>query len=297
MESSVIKATKINQFMESNVLPESFRATITDHYLPLAKHLLNEIGSYKGTFYLGINGCQGSGKSTLSEFLAWFFEEQKVNAVVLSLDDFYHDRSTRQTLSETVSPLLATRGVPGTHNTKSMANTLSALAEKRSVTIPRFNKAQDNPFPESNWSTVKAPLKIVIMEGWCWGVQPQTPLQLRYPVNALEAEQDPNLIWRKWINQQIQEHYVPLYQMMDYWVMLKAPSFDSVFKWRLEQEQKLADKIGTTKDTKLMSEAQIHEFIQFYQRLTEECINTLSDKCDVVFELNENRKIKSRVGL
>lgn len=297
MESSVIKTAKINQFLEHYLLPESFRETVIEHYLPLGKQLFKKVGSQTGTFYLGINGCQGSGKSTLSEFLAWFFEEQEINAVVLSLDDFYHDRSVRQSLSKTVSPLLATRGVPGTHNTQSMTKTLSVLAETATVKIPRFDKSQDNPYSESTWPVVQAPVKIVIMEGWCWGVQPQTPLQIRYPVNALEAEQDPNLTWRRWVNQQIQENYVPLYQMMEYWVMLKAPGFDSVFKWRLEQEQKLADKIGTTKDTKVMSESQVHEFIQFYQRLTEECLSTLPDKCDVVFELDDARKIVSRTGL
>ena len=259
--------------------------------------LLEKVARATETFYLGVNGCQGSGKSTLSEFLAWFFEENEIHAVVLSVDDFYHDRKTRQNLAEEISPLLATRGVPGTHNTQQLSDTLSALTTKRTVTVPRFDKSQDNPFPKSKWSRVTGPLKIVIMEGWCWGVRPQSDLQLRYPVNALEAEKDPNLSWRKWVNAQIEEYYVPLYELMNCWVMLQAPSFDSVFRWRLEQEQKLAAKVGDKTDTKVMSEAEIMDFIQFYQRLTEECLSTLPVNCDVVFKLDETRKIISRSGL
>lgn len=263
--------------------------------------LLAKQKAHPGTFYIGVNGCQGSGKSTLSEFLAWFFAEQGVKVAVLSLDDFYLDQTARQSLASNVSPLLATRGVPGTHNTQLMTQVLKALSVSGELSLPRFNKAQDNPFPEKHWPAFSAPAEVVLMEGWCWGVRAQTPLKLRYPVNALEAEQDPNLIWRNWVNEQLQNHYESLYDTMNFWVMLQAPSFDSVFNWRLEQEQKLAAKLAETEtETKtvnrVMSEAQVHSFIQFYQRLTEECLESLPEHCDVVFKLGINRQIVSRSG-
>lgn len=293
---TVIKPEKIDEFLTEYVLPETFKDTINQQFIPLAELLEQNLKSHSGTYYLGINGCQGSGKSTLSEFLAWYMTDKSIKVAVLSLDDFYHDRETRQSMANDISPLLATRGVPGTHDTSLMSTTLASLAEKQEVTIPRFNKAQDNPFPKSQWSRVAAPVELVIMEGWCWGVQPQTPLQLRYPVNALEAEKDPNLTWRKWVNQQLTEYYTPLYQQMNFWVMLRAPGFDTVFKWRLEQEQKLAVKVGNTASTKVMSESDILDFIQFYQRLTEECLSSLPERCNVVFELDENRHIFTRTG-
>ena len=40
-----------------------------------------------------------------------------------------------------------------------------------------------------------------------------------------------------------------------------------------------------------MNETKLLEFIQYYQRLTEECLNTLPNTCDVVFNLDEKRNI------
>lgn len=298
----IINADKTEDFLKAHVLPDAFRATIAAHFEPLGKRLVEKQKAHSGTFYLGVNGCQGSGKSTLSEYLACFFRDKGLQVAVLSLDDFYLDQGSRRTLAKKVSPLLATRGVPGTHDTELMAEVLASLKDEVSLPLPRFNKAQDNPFPKEDWPNVQGPLDIVIMEGWCWGVKAQTALQLRYPVNALEAEKDPNLVWRTWVNQQLTEHYEKLYDMMDFWVMLQAPSFDSVYNWRLEQEQKLAakiasDKTNTAQANKVMSESEVLSFIQYYQRLTEACLSSLPEQCDVVFKLDSHRQILSRTGL
>lgn len=267
------------------------------YFLPLAEKIAEAQTLHNGTFYLAINGCQGSGKSTLSAFLGEWFSVNGMKVAVLSLDDFYHDRKTRRELAERISPLLAIRGVPGTHDSELMAKTLTGLKAPGSMSIPRFNKATDNPFPSSDWPKINGPVDLVIMEGWCWGVSPQSKLQLRYPVNALEAEQDANLVWRNWVNQQITELYQPLYSLMDFWVMLKAPGFDNVFQWRLEQEQKLSTKINSANNSRVMNEAEVLQFIQFYQRLTEECLRSLPQSCDVVLELDNLRNIHRTFGL
>ena len=87
--------------------------------------------------------------------------------------------------------------------------------------------------------------------------------------------------------------------MVDYLVMLKAPSFSCVFKWRLEQENKLRDKIAIAdKDdisaSGIMSEIQIKEFIQYFQRITEACLSEMPSRADFLYELSENRDIKSQ---
>lgn len=269
---------------------------MAQYFLPLAVKLKGKIDAHEGTFYLGVNGCQGSGKSTLSDFLGEWLGASGYSCAVLSLDDFYLDRKKRQSLSRSISPLLATRGVPGTHDTEMMRDTLNQLGQSGSVSLPRFNKAEDNPFPQKAWPQIETPVDVVIMEGWCWGVTAQTALQLRYPVNALEAEQDPNLIWRNWVNLQIQTHYQPLYELMDFWVMLQAPGFDNVFNWRLEQEQKLSAKLND-KSHHVMDEKGVLAFIQYYQRLTEECLSSLPEKSDVVFKLDTNRAILEVCGM
>jgi D-glycerate 3-kinase len=82
---------------------------------------------------------------------------------------------------------------------------------------------------------------------------------------------------------------MPLYRYMDKWIFLKAPSFDSVYQWRCQQEHKLKKRVGSKADT--MSDHEIARFIQYYQRLTEHSLCTLDTFSDWVFELDNERKI------
>ena len=158
----------------------------------------------------------------------------------MSLDDFYLTGAKRQQLAREVHPLLATRGVPGTHDIAALKQILKQLKTKQiGFTIPRFNKATDEPYPESQWPIIDTPADIILLEGWCWGVKPQTDEQLAAPVNELELKHDTDGLWRHYVNKQLKSYYQPLYKAMDFWLALQAPSFDCVYKWRLEQELSL----------------------------------------------------------
>ncbi len=267
-------------------------------YLPIAHLLEAKISQQQDTFFLAINGCQGSGKSTLSEFLAEYFHANtNISVAILSLDDFYFSRQERNGLAVKISPLLATRGVPGTHDTNLLAQVLTDLNRGvKNLALPRFDKSTDDPFPKSEWPILKHKVDLVIMEGWCWGVKSQTTSALREPVNKLEKDQDPLATWRHYVNQALLNEYEPLYSQMDYWIMLKAPSFDNVFNWRLEQEQKLAQKVAGQTGKKVMSEQEVYNFIQYYQRLTEQALMTLPQRCDIVLALDENRHLSLEKG-
>ena len=76
---------------------------------------------------IGISGLQGSGKSTLAAQLVSAAERRGVAAITLSIDDFYLGRRARQHLARSVHPLLATRGVPGTHDVGLLLRTFAAL--------------------------------------------------------------------------------------------------------------------------------------------------------------------------
>jgi D-glycerate 3-kinase len=78
---------------------------------------------------------------------------------------------------------------------------------------------------------------------------------------------------------------------MDFWLALQAPSFDCVYQWRLEQEQKLRDKKIGLPHSKVMSPAEVLNFTQYFQRLTVQGSNTLSNSADVVFHLDITRHI------
>ena len=61
-------------------------------------------------------------------------------AAAVSLDDFYLTRARRHALARTVHPLLATRGVPGTHDLPLLLDVLLRVRSGRPVRLPVFDK-------------------------------------------------------------------------------------------------------------------------------------------------------------
>lgn len=291
----------LKHFIEKHQLPAQFTETANAYYQPIAERIKRDAESSSGVYFVGVNGCQGSGKSTFTDYVGEYLKSQYgLNVMVISLDDFYLTGEARQALASNVHPLLSTRGVPGTHDTKAIANTFKKLSRcmgsgERDFLIPRFDKSTDEPFAKDYWTQVDKPVDIVLFEGWCWGVPPQSQSQLIAPVNKLEAELDDSAKWRLYVNQQLETEYLPLYNAMHYWVMLKAPSFDCVHQWRLEQEQKLIDKLEQSgeksSELKVMDSAQIAQFIQHYQRLTEQGLLELPSRVDVLLTLSSARAI------
>lgn len=283
----------LTTFIEQHKLPESFRLTAKEHYQPLAERIFSQFSKNGNAYFVGINGCQGSGKSTLTDYIAEYLTKtHHLNIAVMSLDDFYFTGEKRQALAQDIHPLLATRGVPGTHDMERLENTLTKLKAKEiGFTIPRFNKATDEPYPDEQWQTIKEPIDIILLEGWCWGVKPQTAEQLISPVNELELKHDKNGDWRNYVNQQLQKNYQPLYEKMDFWLALQAPSFDCVYKWRLEQEEKLKAKNQGLSNSKVMKSAGILNFTQYFQRLSVQACNTISQSADAIFYLDYARNI------
>lgn len=218
--------------------------------------------------------------------------EHHLNCAVLSLDDFYLNQSQRQQRAQTIHPLLATRGVPGTHDVPLMLQTLQALKLGQPTLLPRFNKAIDNPYDPKDWPQVTDAMDVILMEGWCWGTPAQTEAELAQPVNRLEQEHDPDAVWRRYVNQQLENVYQPIFAMAELKLMLRAPSFECVMHWRLEQEQKLAQKLTESDDdSAVMSAAQINQFISYFQRLTEHSLAHQPALSDVVWQLNTTRSI------
>ncbi len=288
------KKNMLSTFMEKNKLPESFKLLINKSYLPLAERIFAQYQNQGAPYFVGINGCQGSGKSTLSDYICYHLSETyNLNIVVMSLDDFYLSRDARSKLAQDIHPLLKTRGVPGTHNTPLLKAVLDKVKKRESgFAIPRFNKATDDPYSEDQWQHIEKPIDILILEGWCWGVTAQNDEQLLQPINALEQEKDQDSIWRSYVNSELLTHYQPLYQYFDFWAALQVPSFDSVYRWRLEQEQKLIKTLSPTdQQSKVMNEEQILSFIQYFQRLTTHGMQTLPILAHAIYYLDENRCI------
>ena len=287
----------LSEFIDRHRLPESYAMVAQQWFSPVVEKIAVESKKTGKTFIVGINGSQGSGKSTLADYLALLLREKhQLNVVVLSIDDFYLSLKQRELLSKTIHPLLATRGVPGTHDIPMALEVIRSLTEGTNRTrIPRFDKSVDDRCPEDEWDTITSSTDAIILEGWCVGAVPQTENELLNDVNELEKEEDPDGVWRNYVNRQLGEVYQELFNLVDNWIMLKAPSFDCVYQWRLEQENKLRTSLlnlpSETESNKVMNEGEVKRFIQHYQRITEHLLKTLPENSDILFELDENRNI------
>lgn len=281
----------IQPFIRAHKLPEAYVETAEKWFFPLVEALVLHQKEASRPLVIGVNGAQGSGKTTLADLLVFLLQQRyPVNAVSLSIDDFYLTRSERIALAQSVHPLFETRGVPGTHDLTLAMSTLNALVQGKPVAIPRFNKATDDRYDESKWYQCDKPVDFIILEGWCVGAMHQSYNQLQQAINTLEEQEDADLVWRGYINQQLFQPYAQLFKMIDQWVMLKAPHFDCIYHWRLEQEQKLREQ-HITHDAQGMSDELIRRFILFYQRFTEHMLETLPAKVNYLFELDEQRQI------
>ncbi len=284
----------IDAFLDEERLPSAFRETITHWYQPLAERLLVELDNVQRPLIVGINGAQGTGKSTLAKYLTLMLRQRQLRIANLSLDDFYLDSASRKAMADRVHPLLVTRGVPGTHDLKLANRLLNRLADGASrgqEQLPRFDKSVDEPRPRSEWETIELPVHVVVLEGWFVGLLPQADQALESPVNPLEAREDPQGTWRRFVNKELAAFQI-LFHRLDFLVMLKAPSFDCVYQWRSLQEQKLAARSDTdTVSSKIMDEVALHRFIQHFERLTRHCLEVLPDQADLVFFLDEQHRI------
>lgn len=283
----------IKDFVQQEQLPSSYLEDAARCFLPIVQDIKNYLArSAERPQIIGINGAQGTGKSTLAKLLAMLLKKDNCAVANLSIDDFYLSKAQRESLANTVHPLLKSRGVPGTHDVGLALGLLVDLSAARStdqILLPKFDKANDDCLPESLRVKVVGPIDVIILEGWFVGVAPQPEQELKNPVNDLEQWEDKEGKWRAYVNAQLAGVYQSLFAQLDILLMLKAPGFEQVLEWRNLQEQKL--RMVTNDATSLMNEAAIRRFIQHFERLTRHCLNTLPEKADRVFELDARHRI------
>lgn len=284
----------IEKFIQQEELPASYAEDASQCFLPLVQDLADRLKkSSKRPLVLGINGAQGTGKSTMAKLLAMLLESRNYRVANLSIDDFYYSRARRESLASTVHPLLRKRGVPGTHDMSlalSILSQLSAAGTGESIRVPGFDKANDDCLIKEKCNIIYGPIDVIIFEGWCVGVAPQTEQELQQPLNQLESDEDSDRRWRNYVNQQLAGDYQTLFAQFDVLLMLKAPGFEQIFEWRFLQEQKLRSNADNGA-IELMDGKAIRHFIQHFERLTRHCLLTLPEKADHVFVLDEQHRI------
>ena len=227
------------QFLDSNKLPQSYIEIAQRYFDPIASEIANNFLRTEITQVIGINGSQGSGKSTLADYLCMSIKQNfEIKTISLSLDDFYLTKEERNQLAKNIHPLLAQRGVPGTHDIELAVNTVKSLTSGIKTKITRFDKSIDDRI-SNQVEMSEGEIGVIVIEGWCFGAEPQFENQLITPVNELERLKDPDGTCRRYINNALATSYPKLFKMAHSTIMLRAPDFDSVFEWRLEQELSL----------------------------------------------------------
>ena len=105
-------------------------------------------------------------------------------------------------------------------------------------------------------------------------------------MNELERKEDPDGTWRRWVNKQLRG-YQPLWRKLDALIVLQAPNWDVVRRWRSEQEEALiARHAPLAMDAKAME-----RFLAHFERLSRHALATLPQLADSWVEYDTERHV------
>ena len=268
---------------------------IKSYLIPLC-FWINKRVDKKRPYFVGLAGGQGTGKTTISSLVKIILTKYfKLNVFRISIDDFYKTRKERINLSKKIHPMLLTRGVPGTHDINMILNFFKKSKSKKfkRLKLPIFNKAIDDRFNKKKWYNLKKRPDVIIFEGWCVGAKSEKNTTLKKTINSLEKVKDQKRIWRKYVNHQLKSKYKTLYSQLNCLIYLKATNFSLLQKWRLKQERKLW--VTSKLKSKIMSKEDVLNFMQTYQRITQNMFRSMPKYASVILNLNSNHQIKSAV--
>jgi len=252
----------------------------------------------KKPYFVGLAGGQGTGKTTISSLIRIILIKYfKLKVFRISIDDFYKTRKERISLSKRIHPMLLTRGVPGTHDINMMLSFFKKVKRKKfkRLKLPTFNKAIDDRSNKKYWYELNEKPDVIIFEGWCVGAKSEKNNTLKKTINSMEKVKDQKKIWRKYVNQQLKSKYKNLYSQLNCLIYLKAKNFNLLQKWRLKQERKLWIKSKIKSNSKIMSKGDVINFMQTYQRITENMFRYVPKYASIILNLNTNHQIKSAI--
>ncbi len=270
---------------------------IKNYLIPICFWIAKKADNKK-PYFVGLAGGQGTGKTTISSIIKIILEKYfKLKVFKISIDDFYKTRKERIALSKKVHPMLLTRGVPGTHDISMMLDFFKKSKAKKfkNIKLPNFNKAIDDRFPKNKWNKINKRPDVIIFEGWCVGARAETNKTLKKSINSMEKANDHKLVWRKYVNQQLKTKYKKLYSQLNCMIYLKAKNFSLLQKWRLKQEHKLWLKTKKKGGHKIMSKGDVINFMQTYQRITQNMFKNMPKYASIILNLNSNHQIKTAV--
>jgi D-glycerate 3-kinase len=279
--------TKRDKFKNKDRMIKSF-------LIPISFWIEKKVNKNK-PLIIGLAGGQGSGKTTISSILTLILQKYfKLNVFKISIDDFYKTRKDRKLLSKKKHPLLMIRGVPGTHDVDLILSLFKKIKNKKFKTlqVPKFNKAIDDRYKKNLWYKLKLRPDVVIFEGWCVGAKAQTANQLKKAINSTEKVYDREAKWRVHVNNQLKTKYKILFKQLDGLLYLKAKNFNLLRAWRLKQERKLEEQTKNKKNLRIMNSHDLINFMQTYQRITQQMFKDVLISSSIIINLNSNHQIE-----
>ena len=280
--------TRTNKFKNKNKMLKSY-------LIPLC-FWINKKVEKKSSLIIGLAGGQGTGKTTITTIISIILKKYfKLNVFKISIDDFYKTRKDRKKLSKSKHNLLMTRGVPGTHDYNLIKDFFKKVKNKKfkPFSLPKFDKSIDDRCKRKEWYKIKSRPDVVILEGWCVGAKAQKNTELLKSINILERHKDKKHVWRKYVNNQLKTNYKKMFKKLDEFIYLKASNFNLLQKWRIVQEKRLSLSTKNKKNLKIMNKEDIINFMQTYQRITQNMFKQAPNYASVVMQLNNNHQIKS----
>ena len=172
------------------------------------------------------------------------------------------NQDERQALAAEVHPLLATRGVPGTHDVGTMQAVINRFKNNDlgSIDLPVFDKLLDDRATSVRTIDFGAKCSILLVEGYAFCKAGAGYRVLSQPISHFESVNDSEAIWRHYVNASLATDYADLFSELDCLSMLNPPSFETVYDWRVDQEMRLVQarsSMGADPDAKGMNPRQI----------------------------------------
>lgn len=262
---------------ELEIVPDS--DTIKKIWVPLAFQIAHWRNAQSRVLIQGFLGGQGTGKTTLTKVLVLLLNKLGYSTVSWSLDDLYLPYVDRVRL-RTRDPRMIRRGPPGTHDVQLGIEILQQFQRGEfPIALPRFDKSAHGGEGDRSEPELITQADIILFEGWFVGVRPI--------VSEFEIVADRQ--FAQAMNQQLQS-YVPLWELLDRFVILYVPEYQLSKQWRKQAEHQMIaqGKAG-------MSDAEIDEFVEyFWQALHPELfIPPLLKQADLVLEIGDGHSVRS----
>jgi D-glycerate 3-kinase len=225
------------------------------------------------TVLVGLQGGQGTGKTTLAAYLAHRLTADGFRVVSFSLDDFYTPLIERERLASRYprNPFYRLpRGMPGTHDAERLRSALRRLRAGEDVDLPVFDKSAHGGRGDRSAETVpvRSRQDFAIFEGWCLGLPACGATEL---IGICRTEGMGDLC-SGFASRDLAtvltraRPYQRLWRMLDFLIMLRpdAPSLHE--RWRLQQEHELIARKGCG-----MTDEQLRQLVRHFLPFTLLC--------------------------